>query len=76
MPNPIKEMVNQKQKGNGMHPQIHIVQTSDQQTLCAKTWGDQQKPALVLVHGYPDNQEMHVSHETIYKTLFIQTQGH
>lgn len=58
MPNPIKEMVNQKQKGNGMHPQIHTVQTSDQQTLCAKTWGDQQKPALVLVHGYPDNQEV------------------
>lgn len=58
MPNPIKEMVNQKQKGNGMHHQIHTVQTSDQQTLCAKTWGDQQKPALVLVHGYPDNQEV------------------
>lgn len=58
MPNPIKEMVNQKQKGNGMHPQIYTVQTSDQQKLCAKTWGDQQKPALVLVHGYPDNQEV------------------
>ncbi len=24
---------------------------------------------------YSDNQEMHVSHETIYKTLFIQTWG-
>jgi pantoate--beta-alanine ligase len=24
---------------------------------------------------YPDNQEMHVSHETIYKTLFIQTRS-
>ncbi|MCU4413752.1 alpha/beta fold hydrolase [Acinetobacter sp. WU_MDCI_Axc73] len=41
-----------------MHPQIYTVQTSDQQKLCAKTWGDQQKPALVLVHGYPDNQEV------------------
>ena len=29
-----------------------------------------------LKRGYPDNQEMHVSHETIYKTLFIQTRGH
>ena len=50
-----------------MHPQIHTVQTSDQQTLCAKTWGDQQKPALVLVHGYPDNQEVWESiiHELI-----------
>jgi len=26
-----------------------------------------------LKRCYPDNQEMHVSHETIYKTLFIQT---
>jgi len=28
-----------------------------------------------LKRSYPDNQEMHVSHETIYKTLFIQTRG-
>ncbi|MNB76758.1 hypothetical protein D3C75_234290 [compost metagenome] len=28
-----------------------------------------------LKRCYPDNQEMHVSHETIYKTLFIQTRG-
>ena len=28
-----------------------------------------------LKRYYPDNQEMHVSHETIYKTLFIQTRG-
>ena len=26
-----------------------------------------------LKRCYPDNQEMHVSQETIYKTLFIQT---
>ena len=26
-----------------------------------------------LKRYHPDNQEMHVSHETIYKTLFIQT---
>lgn len=29
-----------------------------------------------LKRCYPDSQEMHVSHETIYKTLFIQTRGH
>lgn len=28
-----------------------------------------------LKRCYPDNQEMHVSHETIYKTLFIQTRA-
>lgn len=28
-----------------------------------------------LKRQYPDNQEMQVSHETIYKTLFIQTRG-
>lgn len=28
-----------------------------------------------LKRNYPDAQEMHVSHETIYKTLFIQTRG-
>lgn len=28
-----------------------------------------------LKRCHPDNQEMHVSHETIYKTLFIQTRG-
>ncbi|WP_237388194.1 IS30 family transposase [Xenorhabdus sp. Sc-CR9] len=28
-----------------------------------------------LKRYYPDNQEMYVSHETIYKTLFIQTRG-
>ncbi|CAH6384702.1 IS30 family transposase (plasmid) [Pantoea agglomerans] len=28
-----------------------------------------------LKRCYPDNQEMQVSHETIYKTLFIQTRG-
>ncbi|RKG31389.1 alpha/beta fold hydrolase [Acinetobacter guerrae] len=41
-----------------MRPQIHTVQTSDQQSLCAKTWGNENNPALVLVHGYPDNQEV------------------
>ena len=28
-----------------------------------------------LIEAYPDNQEMRVSHETIYQTLFIQGKG-
>lgn len=35
-----------------------LIHTSDGQQLLAKTWGDAAKPALVLVHGYPDNQEV------------------
>ena len=34
------------------------VNTTDQQRLYVKLWGDVTKPALVLVHGYPDNQEV------------------
>ena len=41
-----------------MQPKVHTVTTSDQQTLCAKTWGDEKNTPLVLVHGYPDNQEV------------------
>ncbi len=41
-----------------MHPQISTVRTTDQQTLCCKAWGHPELPALVLVHGYPDNQEV------------------
>lgn len=26
-----------------MQPKVHTVTTSDQQTLCAKTWGDEKK---------------------------------
>lgn len=36
----------------------HWVKTQDGQQLFAKTWGEQHKPAVVLVHGYPDNQEV------------------
>ena len=28
-----------------------------------------------LKHSYPDDEELHVSHETIYRTLFIQARG-
>lgn len=34
------------------------VNTTDQQRLYVKTWGNSELPALVLVHGYPDNQEV------------------
>lgn len=34
------------------------VNTTDQQRLFVKTWGDKQNPALVLVHGYPDHQDV------------------
>lgn len=41
-----------------MQFQSHWITTTDKQQLFAKAWGDQTKPALVLVHGYPDNQEV------------------
>ena len=48
-----------KQTGiNMMQAQIQTLTTTDQQSLCVKTWGDPQKTPLVLVHGYPDNQEV------------------
>lgn len=34
------------------------VATQDQQRLNVQLWGNPDKPALVLVHGYPDNQEV------------------
>ena len=37
-------------------------------------WSPQQISAR-LVHDYPDDQEMRVSHETIYKSLFVQARG-
>lgn len=41
-----------------MQTQMTWISTQDNQKLCAKTWGNAEKPALVLVHGYPDNQEV------------------
>lgn len=41
-----------------MQFESHWINTTDQQKLYAKTWGDRNKQALVLVHGYPDNQEV------------------
>jgi len=39
-----------------------------------KNWSPQQIAAR-LVYDYPDDLDMRVSHETIYKTLFIQARG-
>ena len=39
-----------------------------------RAWSPQQIAGW-LKRQYPNNQEMYVSHETIYKTLFIQTRG-
>lgn len=41
-----------------MNVTMQWVNTTDQQRLYVKLWGDVTKPALVLVHGYPDNQEV------------------
>ena len=41
-----------------MQVQTQWVTTTDQQRLYVKAWGEVQNPALVLVHGYPDNQEV------------------
>src|SRR5690606_17658885 len=36
--------------------EMQWVDTTDQQRLCVKTYGKPTRPALVLVHGYPDHQ--------------------
>lgn len=41
-----------------MELQSHWVQTTDQQRLYVKTWGKSENPVVVLVHGYPDNQDV------------------
>ena len=41
-----------------MDARTQWVSTLDQQRLFAKAWGNAQNPALVLVHGYPDNQDV------------------
>jgi pimeloyl-ACP methyl ester carboxylesterase len=45
-------------KGDSMQAQTYWISTQDKQKLYAKTWGNAENPALVLVHGYPDNQEV------------------
>ena len=39
-----------------MQAQTLWVETSDRQQLYVKTWGEKTAPALILLHGYPDNQ--------------------
>ncbi|WP_293779096.1 IS30 family transposase [uncultured Oxalicibacterium sp.] len=43
-------------------------------TKLRQQWSPQQIAGW-LKHSYPDDVELHVSHETIYKTLFIQARG-
>jgi IS30 family transposase len=42
--------------------------------LLAQRWSPQQI-AHRLVHDHPEDQEMRVSHETIYRSLFVQARG-
>ena len=37
-------------------------------------WSPEQTSAWLKVR-YPNNESMHVSHETIYRSLFIQARG-
>ena len=41
-----------------MEQQSYWVQTTDQQRLYVKTWGNANNPVVVLVHGHPDNQDV------------------
>ncbi|TXJ10539.1 MAG: alpha/beta fold hydrolase [Acinetobacter sp.] len=41
-----------------MLKQERWVDTTDHYKLYVRTWGNEQLPAMVLVHGYPDNQEV------------------
>ncbi|EBN0129052.1 IS30 family transposase, partial [Salmonella enterica subsp. enterica serovar Heidelberg] len=40
----------------------------------ARRWSPQQIAGWLKL-AYPDNPEMHVSHESIYRTLFVQSRG-
>jgi IS30 family transposase len=40
-----------------------------------KQWWSPQQIATQLVRDYPDDQEMRVSHETIYQSLYVQGRG-
>lgn len=64
---------------NALRPKV--CKLSQNPTLCKiiaekmhRGWSPEQIAGW-LKRNYPDAQEMNVSHETIYKTLFIQTRG-
>jgi IS30 family transposase len=52
------------------NPQLRMV-VEDKLEL----WSSPEQVVLWLKRTYPDNQEMHVSHETIYLSLFVQGKG-
>ena len=64
-----------------MDTQTRWVSTSDQQRLCVKTFGDENNPALVLVHGYPDHQVVwepmleHLTQHYFVVTYDVRVQG-
>jgi IS30 family transposase len=65
----------------GKCPETKVLQIIESPTLCKiiaekmhQDWSPEQIAGW-LKRSYPDNQEMHVSHETIYKTLFVQTRS-
>lgn len=43
--------------------------------LGLRSWWSPQQIAAELIREYPDDPSMRVSHETIYKTLFVQARG-
>ena len=40
-----------------------------------RAWWSPQQIAAQLIREYPDDPSMHISHETIYKSLFVQARG-
>ena len=64
-----------------MQVQTQWVNTTDQQRLFVKLWGNEANPALVLVHGYPDNQEVwepviqHLIHDFYVIAMMCVAQG-
>jgi IS30 family transposase len=47
---------------------------ADSTSECNTTWSPEQIAGW-LKRRYPDEESLHVSHETIYRSLFIQTRG-
>jgi IS30 family transposase len=52
------------------HPQLRMI-VADK---LARKWSPEQIAGWLARH-YPDRPEMHVSHETIYRSLFVQARG-
>ncbi len=55
-------------------PPVRISFYSGSTVLPAKDWSPEQIPGW-LKQSYPDDESLRVSHETIYRTLFLQARG-